>query len=284
MTRARTAEAPDRRVRPDGHSESQALSATFARGLEVLAVMMEEPPRVDAAAERLHVPLSTVYRYVRTAKALGFLEERDGRYVPGLRLLHLARREHWHERLAALAQPVLQALVRDLHESAFLLVREGTQAVCLASVETPRAVRLSFDPGSVRPLYAGASAKALLAFAPPALIEDVIRRGLEPLTDRTPDAHALLEQLAEIRREGVAVSTAELDPDASAVAAPVFADDELICALSVAGPASRFKAEHLAAARVEVANAGRALAQMLERKHWSGSSAGQKGGRGSSKS
>lgn len=271
-------------MRSDGHVESQGLSATFARGLEVLAVMMEEPPRVDAAAKRLHVPLSTVYRYVRTAKALGFLEERDGRYVPGLRLLHLARREHWYERLATLAEPVLQALVRDLHESAFLLAREGTKAVCLASVETPRVVRLSFDPGSVRPLYAGASAKALLAFAPPALIEDVILRGLEPLTDRTPDAHALREQLAEIRREGIAVSTGELDPDASAVAAPVFADDELICALSVAGPAFRFKAEHLVAARVEVARASRALAEMLERKRWRGSDAGQKGGRSASKS
>ena len=230
----------------------------------MLAAVVEEPSRVDAVAKRLDVPLSTVYRYVRTARMMGFLEERDGRYVPGLRLLLLARRERWHERLVAIAEPVLQGLVRDLGESAFLLARAGTEAVCLASVETQRRVRLSFDPGSVRPLYAGASAKVLLAFAPPSIVEHVIAEGLAPLTERTPGERLLREQLLEIRRERVAISTGELDPDASAVAAPVLVNHELICAVSVAGPASRFTVEHLMATRTVVTRAAGRLAVLVE--------------------
>ena len=64
----------------------------LGRGFEVLAVVCElAPTTVEAVAANLGLPLSTAYRYVRTLRELGFIQEYEGYYDVGVRMLGLVR-------------------------------------------------------------------------------------------------------------------------------------------------------------------------------------------------
>lgn len=256
----------------DGQRSVRLDSSSFARGLEVLAALADHGPmRADVIAARTGMPASTVYRYIRSLVAFGFLESRDGVYAPGERLAQLTRVSTWTDQLLRLGAPILQNLAALSGETAMLTVRVGHSAQVIDRVESPQAMRLSFQPGSLHPIYAGASAKVLLAYAPAAVVEDVVAHGLTPLTPSTPDEDKLRRQLAAIRGNGYSVTHAEADMHAVAVAVPVFRDNTCICGLSIAGPAYRFEparahqlislvrkeGRQLSDALTELANAGR---------------------------
>lgn len=218
--------------------------ASFARGLSILAAIADAGSlRVDIVALRAGLPLSTTYRYVRTLVAEGFLDERDRIYSPGPRLLALARLGHEQDRVQQAAEPVLDQLGQRTRESVLLVVRVGIQALVIDRVESPLAVRLSFQRGTTHPLYAGASAKALLADAPEGVVQAVIDAGLVRLTPQTPSVAELRAQLAEVRVRGWAVTCGEADEHAAAVGVPIVRDGRAICAISVAGPLPRFGVE-----------------------------------------
>lgn len=219
--------------------------------------------RVDTLSSELGIPVSTIYRYVRTLRDYGFVEESDSSYTVGARFRQLAHGEGRSEHLVSLAKPHLAYLTEATGETAILTVRVGHLALCLDRLESPRPVRLSYELGSSLPLYAGASAKALLAFAPPAVVEAVLARPLIALTPRTPDVAKLRRQIAQLRRTHLSTSIGEVDLEATGIAAPVLRGTSLVCALSVAGPTTRLTAGRRAECEKHVARAAQQLTDKI---------------------
>lgn len=238
---------------------------SLSRGLRVLAALADEGPmRADAIADSTGLPISTVYRYLREFVSFGFLEARQGAYVAGSRLSQMVQVNGAADRLAQAGARVLATLAERSGETAMLTVRVGCSALVLDRVESAQAIRLSFQRGAVRPLYAGASAKVLLAFAPSAVVEAVLRGGeLRPLTDHTPDRVALRRQLNRIRAQRCAITFGESDAHAVGIAVPVFRGRACVCGLSIAGPEQRFRPEHLDELARLVRGAGDQLSTQL---------------------
>ena len=93
--------------------------------------------------------------------------------------------------------------------------------------------------GSRIPAYCSATGKALLAFLPRPDLEqvleriDLIQRGPRTLTDK----RALLAELDQVRRTGIAVNDEELESALRSIAAPVRArSGEVVAAVNVAVP------------------------------------------------
>jgi IclR family transcriptional regulator, acetate operon repressor len=210
------------------------------------------------------MPVSTTYRYVSSLRSLGFLSDNEGTYGAGPRLLRLVRQTDVDQSLARLADPILGELVDRTGETAILTVRVGTLAFCLHTVEPIRAVRLSFARGSTQPLFAGASAKPLLAHAGDRFIDDLIDSGAVTFSEQTPDAETLRRQLAQIRATGVCVTSSEVDADALAVGVPVSWGGSVAAALSVAGPIARFDKRKFATTVDLVIAGGAALERVLD--------------------
>ena len=177
-----------------------ALAQTFDRGLDLLLLFDEDTPVLGAAeiVERMALPRSTVYRFVRSLRAKGLLESTGrGLYRLGWRTVELGRlAATLSPRLAATALPVMQALAASTRETVVLTVPRGLRAVCLERVESPEALRLSFTVGVELPIERGASAKVLLAF----LDEQVQATVVECLAQR--QAHPGSRAVA--RRAGLA--------------------------------------------------------------------------------
>lgn len=247
------------------HGELPAhFSTALDRGLRILdCVAAVTRVRVEEIAERVDLPVSTVYRYVRQLKASGYLFEIDGFYSVGARFAGgESRRDTAH--LVAIAEPTLLRLRDHTRHTALLSVRVGSTLLCLDRVTPRRPTRLTFRRGSVQALYAGCSGQVLLAHAPRDVVDEVLAGPIRPLTARTPDHAALRRRLRLIRERGYAISKGEINADAVGVAAPVFSRSQCVCVVSIAGPAVTLAGDRLREALRAVTAAAADLGRVLD--------------------
>lgn len=144
------------------------------------------------------------------------------------------------------ALPALRDMVSESQETAHLGVLSGVDVVYIELVDSPQPIRLFSKVGDSIPAYATAIGKAILAHMP----EDTRRSHLpEVLVGRTARTittnDALAEDLQATLARGYAIDDGENREGIRGFAAPVFDYSGTVCAaVSVAGPAARFTAEH----------------------------------------
>lgn len=212
---------------------------SFTRGLDVLiAIARNGQVSVAEVAEELGLATSTAYRYVRSLRDYGLIEESQGVYVPGWRLMEISGEHLTHTRLAEVAGEYLRTLTYQTGETAVLAVRAGSHAICLRQSVSPAPDRYAFRINELLPLYAGAGQRLLLAYAPRPIVE-VALANLVTYSAATIRAEELPAALAQVRRDQLAVSRGEFKEGAIAVAVPVFSNGECAASLTIAGPSQR---------------------------------------------
>lgn len=231
------------RIRTQQHTVAQS-SSTAENVLDVLLLFDAGHAELtaDEISRLIGAPRSTTYRYIRTLREKGFLERTDGdAFRLGPRLLQFARLARRQEDLGVAALPAMEQLCAETRETVLLTRISNGHAVCIERVETPQAVRISFQRGDIQPLHAGASSKVLLAFAPAKVVDDFVAAPLPAAGANAPaDVATLRAQLQEIRERGYCVSESEVDEGATAVAVPVLdGRGRLLAGLSTAGPTFR---------------------------------------------
>lgn len=142
------------------------------------------------------------------------------------------------------ALPFMRELLAATRETVHLNVIDGMERVCIENMESPQYLKASMPIGNRSPLYAGASSKCLLAFSVPEFIDPYLNQiELVPLTDHTiKDIGLLMEEIAQIRRQGFALSLGERTPGLGSLSAPVLDHNgAILAAISLAIPEIRFK-------------------------------------------
>jgi DNA-binding IclR family transcriptional regulator len=190
------------RPRKDG-AEGAPHSQTLDRGLRLLSAVAAASAPADLAelAGAVGVHRSVAYRLVRTLEDHRLVRRTgEGRYEPGTALAALAASVRRPVQEAAL--PELTRLAARARATAFLAVRDGDDAVTVASVEPPHGpAHVAYRPGTRHPVDRGAPGLALLAGAAP-------RPGERP-------------EVGRARARGYATSRGEVLAGLAAVAAPV---------------------------------------------------------------
>jgi DNA-binding IclR family transcriptional regulator len=221
-------------------------NSTTERTLDVLDMFGDNTTTVTAAevAQRLNVARSTAYRYIQSLVSLGFLEDdKDGGFRIGRRVLELARTARRGFGISEIARPVMRHLALQTNEVVLLTRLGDGVVVCLEREEVAtRAVRISYEPGEIFPINAGAAAHVLLAWLDEGELDSILEcssfRRFTPVTLTT--ARALRNRLTETRAQGFAISRGELDEDVLGVAAPVLAGSgKVVAAISVAALSNR---------------------------------------------
>jgi len=223
----------------DRPPEEAHEDTSFARGLRVLLTIADRGEiRADELSTLLETPASTIYRYLRTLTEFGFIDRRDGGYRLGPRLIIGTGSTVTAEELIRTADPVLHLLADETGETAVIVRRIGMAAVCLHEVPSSQPLRVTIAPTSALPLQSGAFGKALLAFAPDEVLDEVLGLDGSPGAT-TPDPDRLRAELADVVTSGIARSIGEVITGTVAIAVPIFREDGIVAAIGVIGPESR---------------------------------------------
>ncbi|HHY38540.1 MAG TPA: IclR family transcriptional regulator [Clostridia bacterium] len=214
--------------------------------LTVLLAFGDDKKELSLAevAARTKLGKSGVCKVLATFKRYGFVRQNPvtKAYSLGYRLMALGAQALSDFDAREVAKPYLKLLVEEFGENAQLMILDEQSAVIIEQVESPNIIRLSMKMGKRYPLHCGAGPKLLLAFCSEEQINAYIAsHGLDKWTENTITSRdALMERLAQIRRDGYCISQGEFDPDAVAYAVPVRnAEGTVIAAIAVSGPRNR---------------------------------------------
>jgi DNA-binding IclR family transcriptional regulator len=265
---AEPAAAPPPAGAPPPPAGAPAPPPTLDRLVEVLFALAAARGPLSAAelAAATNLPVSSTYRLVGALEQHGFVDRRPRRGIAlGLRILELARlvEERLEATLVQPARPVMERLARESGETVLLTAPVGSSSIGLASVPSPRPIRLTFARWRLAPIHRGASGKILLAHIDP----DAAERVLASLHREEPgvDVEGLRGELADARRRGHVVTYGELDAGAGGIAAPVLDEHgRVVAGLTAAGPGPRIRAAERTVADAVVA-ASRAMETAVER-------------------
>jgi DNA-binding IclR family transcriptional regulator len=167
-------------------------------------------------AERTDLIKSTIMRLMVSLETFGFVNRlADGRYTLASEVMRLNAVYQESLDLEKHVLPRLHRLCDETGETASFYVRHGAYRMCQYRVNSPHRLRLHLQPGDIRPMDGAASAEAL----------------------RCSYARAA-------EHPGPFYSAGITDPHSASMAMPIFgAQQELMGAIVVSGPAGRLNAE-----------------------------------------
>lgn len=262
-------ESRARRLAANGSDSAiGAANSTAERAIDILLLFTEEKPLWSASDIATHfgMPKSTVYRYVNSLRSYALIEE-DGQsgFRLGPRIFPLARTAKSGMSVVEIALPHLRALSETFGELVVLQQRTGYDIIALERVNSPQRVSLASTRSHLLPWPATGSAKLLLALAPQAE-RDAILKMVHPTayTGNTLQSKAALRvALDRIRETGYAITDEERDEGVWGVAAPVFERDVANHALAIACPKFRMTPQKIAAITDAVVAAAAAITEDL---------------------
>lgn len=209
----------------DGGPGPREHVRSLDRGLAVIRAFDGEHPRqsLSDVARRTGLTRAAARRFLLTLAELGYVRT-DGRlFALTPRVLELGYAYLSSLSLPEIAQPHLEALVREVQESASVSVLDGPDVVYVARVPTSRIMTVAITIGTRLPAYATSMGRVLLAALPADERERVLASSpAQPLTDRTiTDPAALARELDAVRAAGYCVVDQELELGLRSISVPV---------------------------------------------------------------
>jgi DNA-binding IclR family transcriptional regulator len=227
--------------------------SSIARALTLLGAFQAKDRELTAAelARRSGLPRSTAYRISGELAGLGALEQTpDGHFRLGMKLFEWGQLALYQRGLRESASSFLADLSNATKQTAHLAVLDNAEVVYLDIIRPSSAPHLHSRVGGRLPPTVTGVGKAILAFGPPDVVDEVVHRGLPRMTSNSiTDEPRLRAELAKIRRTGIAFDHQEQAVGTSCCAAPIFGvNHRVVGAVSVSGHTSSIRLDLVAAA------------------------------------
>jgi DNA-binding IclR family transcriptional regulator len=221
------------------------------RAFDVLDVLAGNGVELGATEVALNLGLhkSTAHRLLMMLQNRRFVERNTetGKYRLGWRLFELGSLTASRVDLYEISRPHIDHLVKLTGETAHLGVLRGGEIISILNVETNRSVRTPSSVGRRTPIYCTSLGKAILANLPEAIAVDVTRQmEFRIYTPHTHTKESFKIELSKVREQGYALDNEEFEEGLRCVGAPVRNHlNEVVAAISIAGPSYRVGGEHL---------------------------------------
>jgi DNA-binding IclR family transcriptional regulator len=255
-------------ISPRRSTESGSGTESADRVADVLVsfTRSDRPLGVSQIARDLDLSKAVVHRILQSlaSRSLVQVVPGDARYALGPAAVGLGTKAWSQLDVRSLAAPALRRLRDHTRETATLSVLVGNRRIYLDQYESPQEVKMVVEIGPHFPLHSGASSRSILAFLPPAFIDEVVAELLEVQPDVDVDEYR--QDLEQVQTQGYAISLNERNTGAASIAAPFFdAIGNVLGSISSSGPAARYAGladesqEHIK----QVLSAADAITQLL---------------------
>src|SRR3989475_4428409 len=196
------------------------------RATAILKALASGPRRlgVSELADRLGLARPTVHGLLQTLQSHGFVEQdaysEKYQLGPGLLQLGYSYLDLNEPRARSISHA--DHLATRTGAAVRVGVMHGASVVVVHHVFRPDAAFGVLEVGLQLPLHASALGKAVLAFSPAQVLEDLLGEALPRLTKQTLNETNLRQELKVIRDSGIATERDEAVLGESSAAAPIF--------------------------------------------------------------
>lgn len=238
--------------KPESESESPRTVEAVDKACRIIdALQSLDGAGVTELADKLDISKGTIHTHLSTLNKNGFVVKDGTTYRPSLRFLDIGEDIKNSRQLYQIAQTEIEELAAETDTRVQISTEEFGVLVVLDIARSEHAIEAPTRVGKRDYLHCIAAGKAILAHLPQERIEAIIdRHGLPARTPNTiTDPADLLEELEEVRREGIAFNDEEKIKGLRAVGAPVRSDTgDVLGSISASGPTSgmegdRFRSE-----------------------------------------
>lgn len=234
-------------MEPDNDAATGSVQS-LARGLAVIRAFDETRPEMTLSevARITELSRASARRFLHTLVQLGYVST-DGRlFALTPRVLELGFSYLSSLSLPEIAQPHMERLAHQVHESVSMSVLDGDEIVYVARVPTTRIMTVAINIGTRFPAYATSMGRALLAHLGDerltAYLDRLHPERLGPHTITSADD--LRVELDRIRAQGWALVDQELEAGLRSLAVPVRdRTDRIVAAINVSSHAGRTTSE-----------------------------------------
>ncbi len=194
---------------------------------------------------------ATVQRILQVLKSYEFIRQdpKTRQYYIGNIFYRFLENLNTANSLTGIGKSYMEDVAKKTLETVHLNIIEGSMRICIDTIESHKVLRAGMPIGNQSPLYAGASAKCLLAFSSDTFKTDYFSTiKILPLTVKTIiDIDQLQTELDKIKAQGYAASIGERTQGIGSLSAPVFNyKGEILASLSLAIPEIRIiQEDHL---------------------------------------
>ncbi|MCS2608652.1 DNA-binding transcriptional regulator KdgR [Halomonas dongshanensis] len=219
--------------------------------MKVFAILegLAEQPNIGLSelSQRSLTSKSTAYRFLQTMKELGYVsqDEESEKYALTLKLFELGGAALEHVDLISLANIEMRKLSDQTHEAIHLgaLDEDGQHIVYLHKYDSQFNLCMNSRVGRRSPVYSTSMGKTLLAWMAPDRAQEILANTqfVAKTKHTLTSAKQVLDELSDIRHEGVAEDREEAELGVRCLSVPVFDRfGQAIAALSLSFPVVRY--------------------------------------------
>jgi len=236
------------------------LDKTLVKGLQVIELLAgsDRARGVSELARELELTKSNVHRLLTTLLAQGYVRKLadNSAYELTSKIWEIGSQVHSRLDVIKVAREAMVKLERETGESVHLSILDGREVVYVDKLDGSHPIKAYTTIGGRAPVWCVATGKALLAFAPASVVEDVAS-SLTSFTEPTIVTRKdLVEELESIRRSGYAVNNGEWRDGVAGLAAPVRnSSGNVVAAIGISGPAIRFRQKDIKARAIATVDA-----------------------------
>ncbi len=244
---------------------------TVGKALLILDVVegFENGARFNDILLHSPFPKASTYRFLQTLLNQNMLsfDEETQKYKLGLRLVRLAHSAWSRASLAPVARHALDQVSKETGQTIHLAQLDNAQVLYVDKRNAGRPIDMFSDAGKIGPAYCTGVGKAMLAFLPEAQRDRCIaQQSFFAYTEHTlASPEALLEDLEEIKRSGVAFDREEHEPGIICVAVPILSDaGRVLGSMSITSSTERNSIEELAKYKNNLQKAAQEIARTAQ--------------------
>ncbi len=223
---------------------------SFARGLAVIRAFSADRPAqtLSEVAQTTGLSRAGARRILLTLQTLGYVVS-DGKLfrltpkILDLGFAYLSSMPFWN-----LAEPVIEGLVNQVHESCSVAMLDGTDIVYVLRVPTQKIMAINLSIGSRLPAWCTSMGRVLLADLPPEDLDATLAASeISPRTRHTVTDPAQLKSLIDtVREQGWALVDQELEEGLVSLSAPIRErSGRVIAAMNISGQVNRTSVQHM---------------------------------------
>jgi IclR family pca regulon transcriptional regulator len=211
-----------------------AFVQSLERGLAVIRTFNGAQPELTLSevARATGLTRAAARRFLLTLVDLGYARTDGKVFALRPRVLELGYAYLSSLTLPDVAQPHMEELAAQLHESCSVAVLDGDDIVYVARVPTHRIMTVNISVGTRFPAFATSMGRVLLAALPDDQLEArLTNHAFKHYTPRTQtDPRPLRAIVDRVRREGHCLVDQELEPGLRSIAVPIHNPERVVVA------------------------------------------------------